>query len=611
MLQSMRSAAKYVWIIIAVAFVGGFLFAQASGLLGRAPVTTTTAVAKVNGDVILYTDWQRAVQNRQQQASQQAGRALTLDEISRLEQQVLDDMESDLLLRQEYEKRGISVTDQEIIDFAQNEPPPELRNNPELLTEGRFDPVKYRRFLANPAAREQGLLQYLEAYYRQEIPRRKLFDQVTSDVYVTDGRLWTMWQDSHDSAQVTYAAFRADALADSAVNVPESEISAYYDKNKKQFERPGRAVLSLITIPRAITAADTAAARVRAERLRAEITGGAKFEDVAKRESSDSASALQGGDLGRGVKGRFVPEFDNAAYALAVGEISQPVMTPFGFHIIRVDEKKGDTLAVRHILVPIQQSDSSAARTDHLADEVAKVAGSSEDPKSFDQAVSRFGLQRAQAIAVEGEPVSFNGRPVPSVSAWAFGGAHAGETSDLYDAPNAYYLARLDSLTPGGQQPLAEVKDEIRHRLAQDKKVEQLLPKGRTLAQQATSSTLESAASAAGLKTEQTGMFTRGSLVPGLGQFTEAVGAAFALQTTGALSPAVPSRDGVYVMRLDRRVAADKGAWQAQKAQQREQVTNALKQQRIRDYLAGLRESAKIVDNRKDVQAAARRQSAS
>ena len=55
---------------------------------------------------------------------------------------------------------------------------------------------------------------------------------------------------------------------------------------------------------------------------------------------------------------------------------------------------------------------------------------------------------------------------------------------------------------------------------------------------------------------------------------------------------------------------ADKGAWQAQKTTQREQVTAALRQQRVRDYLAGLRESAKITDKRKDVQAAARRQSA-
>jgi peptidyl-prolyl cis-trans isomerase D len=607
-LQQMRSAAKYVWVIIAVAFVGGFMLYEVAGLGSRSAVTTTTAVAEVNGDDILYTDWQRAVQTRDQQASQQLGRALTLDEQNRIEQQVYDDMVNDLLLQQEYKRRGITVSDDEIIEAARTQPPPELLQNPELQTEGQFDPAKYQRFLANPAARQGGLLQYLEAYYRQEIPRRKLFAQVTSDVYVSDARLWSMWQDQHDSAQVTYAALRADLLADSAVTVSDADIQAYYDKNKKQFERPGRAVLSLLTIPRTITAADTAAARARAAAIRAEVLGGQKFEEVAARESSDSVSARQGGDLGRGPKGRFVPEFENAAYALQVGQLSEPVMSPFGFHVIRVDDKKGDTLAVRHILVPIGQSDSTAARTDRLADDVAKIAASQEDPKKFDEAVTKHRLQRNSVVALEGEPVSWLGRPVPSVSAWAFNGTRVGETSDLYEAPNAYYLARLDSLTAGGQQPLSEVREEIRHRLAAEKKVEQLVPRAQRLAQQAASGSLESAAAANGTKAEQTPMFTRASRVPGLGQFTQAVGAAFGLPQ-GTLSAPVPSRDGVYVLRVDRRVNADKGAWQAQKAQQRDQVTAALRQQRVRDFLVGLRESAKIEDNRKDVMAAARRQS--
>jgi peptidyl-prolyl cis-trans isomerase D len=606
----MRSAAKYVWIVIAITFVGGFLFAQASGLLGRAPVTTTTAVAKVNGDEILATDWFRAVQNRTQQQSQQTGRALTLDEQAQVEQQVFDDMVNETLLRQEYKKRGITVSDEEIIAAARTSPPPELMQNPELQTEGQFDPAKYQRFLANPAAKEGGLLQYLESYYRQEIPKSKLFQQVTSDVYPSDARLWSIWQDSHDSAQVTFAAFRTDLVADSAVQVSDGDISAYYEKNKKQFERPGRAVLSLLTIPRTVTAADTAAALARAQRLRAEVVGGQKFEDVARRESADSGSATQGGDLGRGPKGRFVQEFEAGAAALAVGEVSQPVKTPFGFHIIKLDAKNGDTLALRHILVPIQQTDSSAARTDKVADNVATLAASSDNPKVFDEAVQKFGLKTATIAAIENEPVTWMGKPVPSVSAWAFGPVKVGETSDLYDAPDAYYLVRLDSITKSGEQPLSEVRAEIRQRLAAQKKVEKLLPRAQQLATQASKGTLEQTAAAAGVKTEQTAMFTRSSLVPGLGQFTEAVGAAFGLPQ-GSLSQAVASRDGAYVIRVDRRVNADKGAWQAQKAVQRQQIANALKQQRVRDYLLGLRETAKISDHRKDVQAAQRRQAAS
>jgi parvulin-like peptidyl-prolyl isomerase len=195
------------------------------------------------------------------------------------------------------------------------------------------------------------------------------------------------------------------------------------------------------------------------------------------------------------------------------------------------------------------------------------------------------------------------------VSAWAFSGARVGETSELYDAPDAYYLARLDSLTPGGQQAFEQVRDEVREAVLRDKKLDQLVPRARQLAQAAAGSTLEAAAAAQQLTVQRTPLFSRATLVPGLGQFTEAVGAAFA-PAQGQLSPPVRSRDGVYVLRVDRRVAADKGAWQAQKARQRAQVTAALRQGRVRDYLADLRKGAEIEDRRKDVLAAQRRQAA-
>ena len=610
MLQSMRSAAKYVWIILIVAFVGGFLLVETSGLLNRDVVTSNTAIAEVNGEDILATEYFRAVQLREQQESQRLGRGLTLDERQQVEQAVFDDLVNDRLVRQELDRRGIQVTDAEIIAAAQTSPPPELLQNPELQTDGQFDPEKYRRFLANPAAKAQGILQYLEAYYRSEIPKQKLFAQVASDVYASDARLWTLWQDTHDSARVTYAAFRPDLIPDSAVKVSDADVSAFYERNRKTFERPGRAVVSLVAIPRTVTAEDSTAARQRAQALRDEIAGGAKFEDVARRESADSASGAQGGDLGRGPRGRFVPEFEAAAYALQPGQLSQPVATPFGYHVIRVDEKKGDTLAVRHILVRIGQSDSSAARTDRAADALAKDAAASEDPKKFDAAAAKYNLPKTQVVAIEKEPLTASGRYVPSVSAWAFGGAKVGESSDLFDAPEAYYLARLDSLTPGGAQPLAEVRDEIRRRLQREKKLELLLPRAQEFAAAARTKGFEATAQATqGVELGTTPMFTRTSLVPGLGQFTAAHGAAFGVPA-GQISAPVISRDAVVVLRVDQRVDADKAAWQAQKTQQRRQITQALRQSRVREYLTSLRESAKLEDNRKDVLAAQRAQSA-
>src|SRR3954466_1967407 len=99
----MRASAKYIWLIIVVLFVGGFLLAQTSGLLGRAPVTPTTAVATVNGEDILATTWYQASQNLEQQETQRSSQSVSLDERKRLEDQAFDELVTNVLLRQEYD----------------------------------------------------------------------------------------------------------------------------------------------------------------------------------------------------------------------------------------------------------------------------------------------------------------------------------------------------------------------------------------------------------------------------------------------------------------------------------------------------------------------------
>jgi peptidyl-prolyl cis-trans isomerase D len=224
----MRSSAKFVMWILLIAFVGGFLLVETSGLLGRTPVTPTTAVATVNGTDILYTDWQRRAQQLVQQEQQQSGRSLTQDEIRRIDNQAFDDMVAEILLEQEYRKRGIVVSTEELRDYARFAPPQWVRTAPDLQTDGRFDPVKYQRLLASSQARQTGLLVALEQYFRSEIPKEKLFEQVTGGVYVPDAELWRAWQDANDSASINFVAFRPKlSAADSSVS--DADVRAYYD----------------------------------------------------------------------------------------------------------------------------------------------------------------------------------------------------------------------------------------------------------------------------------------------------------------------------------------------------------------------------------------------
>jgi peptidyl-prolyl cis-trans isomerase D len=604
-LQVMRSSAKYIWIFLIVFFVGGFLLAETSGLLGVSQVTPTTAVATVNGEDILATTWYNAINALELQATQRSSRSITLDERRRIADEAFEQLVGDAILRQEYRRRGIRVTDEEVAEAARFAPPPELAQNPELQTDGQFDPEKYRRFLASPAARQQGILLQLEGYYRDQIPREKLFQQVAADVYVSDERLWGIWRDTRDTAQMSFVVFRPELIADNEVTVSASEIKDYYNKNKKDFEKPSRAVVSVLTIPRVITAADTAAIRERVVALRDRIVKGEKFEEVATAESSDSISARNGGFLGRGTRGRFVPEFENVAHSIPVGEVSQPVLTSYGYHLIKVDERKGDTIAVRHILVPIAQSEAAATATDRRADELARIAASSDNPAVLDQAAKALGLPIRRAAVLDTEALTIDGKFVPSIGPWAFQGVKVGETSELFDAEDGFYLGRLDSLTKGGIPSLEAATPEIRAVLAIQKKLDKLMPRAQQFASQAAKTSLEAAASGAGMQVMKSEPFTRVGGATGIGRLNQAIGAAFSLPI-GKVSAPIRVYDGIFVERVDSRVLKDRAEWEKQKAEQRATVTQQLRQARVRDFLTNLRESAKVEDKRKEIEAAQR-----
>jgi peptidyl-prolyl cis-trans isomerase D len=389
--------------------------------------------------------------------------------------------------------------------------------------------------------------------------------------------------------------------------VTEAEIQKYYAEHAKEFSRPGRAVLSMVNIPRIPNAADSAAALARAQTLRDEVAKGAKFDDVARRASDDTVSGALGGDLGSGGRGRFIKEFDDAAYRLQPGQLSAPVRTGFGWHIIKVDSRKGDTLSLRHILVKITQSDTSAVTTDRRADELARIGAGALEAAKFDSAAKQLGLLVTQIEVVEGQPAQYLNQAAPSVSAWAFSGVQPGESSDLFDDEHMYLLARLDSLQQGGEQPLSAVKNEVRERIAVRKSLDDKMAAAKLTAQAAATTSLESAATAAGRSVQTSPLVTRVGFVMGMGQLNQAIGASFTLPV-GAISEPVRTNDGVFVIRVDKKVAADRTAFESQKGSQREQAMNAMRDSRVQAFIGALRKDAKIEDRRKKIQASLRRQ---
>lgn len=603
----MRGAAKFIWIFLFVAFVGGFLLADMSGLIGMTGVTPNTVVGEVNGKEIPYLTWENLTRQLVQQQEQQSGRPVTADERLQAEQAAFDQLVQEILLQQEYDRRGIRVTDAEIIEAARLAPPPQFMSAPELQTDGQFDPEKYQRFLGSPIARQQGLLRQLEDYYRTELPRTKLFTQVAAETWVSDDALFEAYKDERDSVEVSFVAFRPTPAQVEAATVSTADARRYYDQYRGRWERPGRAVVSVVSLSRTPNAADTAATVAKLRALRQEIASGtSSFEDVARRESADTVSGTNGGDLGRGPRGRFVAPFEDAAYALRVNQLSEPVRTDFGWHLIQVTERKGDTLALRHILLRVQQGDSAATATDRQADRLASLAAASDDPTKFDAAATELSLLMTQVPVVEGQTAAYQGRGVRGISGWAFSGVRVGEVSDLIDDEDGYYLVRLDSLTEGGMQSFERVQEDIIQALKERKAVDAIAAQAEAFLADARGSSLEAAAQKAGLQLQTPPAFNRRTFVPGLGFNNEAVGAAFG----APMNTPVMARtfDAVFVLRANMRSQADREDFELIKELLRAREVPAAREARIRSYLEELRRNADVQDLRREVNATLRRQ---
>ncbi|MBI2072918.1 MAG: SurA N-terminal domain-containing protein [Gemmatimonadetes bacterium] len=603
----MRSSAKWIMGVLVVAFVGWMVFDVGMGITGGGSYRPGDAIAKVNGKGIDLQTFNDALRNAQERQRLQSGSApLTREGQQALEDAVLENLVQEILLREEFSRRGIMVSDEEIVAAAQNSPPPEIISTPEFQTEGQFDLAKYQRFIASRS--DPGFLLALEARYREEIPRAKLFDQLVADVYLSDAKLWQAYRDQHDSATIRLLALYPDAaVPDSAVLVTQRELELYYNDHREEFNRRAVAYLSYVAVPRVPNAADTAAARARAVALRREILQGADFAEVAQRESADSVSGARGGDLGEVTKPTFVSEFEQAALALRPGQLSEPVLSPFGYHLIKLESKSGDQYHARHILVPIELVGAHLDDVDARIDSLDRRAAEQVDGAELDSAAAGIGARVEVAAPVrEGERVQAGPEAVPDAGLWAFE-ARPGETSPVIETERASYVFRLDSLIPGGTAPLNQIRDVVHRPVVLQKKREATRQLAEQLARDLSTrrTTLEAAAKRYDAPLTTIGPFTRINPVPALQEEPVVVGAAFGVALDGVSQPIMGQR-AVYLVQPIARRLADSTAFVRQLPEQRQQALQAARQARVRLVLSSLREQAKVDDRRRALAAAQR-----
>lgn len=585
---------------LAAAFVAWLVFDVGMGITGRSN-TQSQDIGSVNGTPIRYQTYMEAYRSMYEQArEQQPGVNFSREDVREIENQAFNQLVQANLLADEYRRRGIVVTDREIVDAVRRLPPPEVTQSTEFQTQGRFDPAKYERFLSSSNANTRQYLLTMEARYRDELPRYKLLQEVTSDIYVSDAKLWTIWRDTHDTATVRILVIRPENFPDSGRAITDADVQAYYDAHKSDFHRPARAALSFLVVNKLPTTSDSVMIVQHVRALRDSLLHGLDFATAARNESSDSVSARDGGNLGTFGRGIMDPTFERAAFSQPVGQVGEPVFTQFGIHLIKVEKKTADSVTARHILFPYARMGARLDSLEAQADSLDRLAGEQTDHLALDSAALKMGLPVNKGPMIyQGTPYVLGRFRIPDVGVWAFE-AHPGETSPVVEVRGGYYVFRLDSLYPAGTPPLTEVMDEARRAAIRDKqkavahavaqRADSLITAGRTIDQ---------AAQAVGLSAT-TLTFTRTATVPVLGAATAAVGQAFRLRA-GERSGLLNNDQAYFIMQSERRSQPDSAAWAAQKDTQRSTIIRSARQLRVQMFMESLRRSANVKDRRAEV----------
>ncbi|MCC7265095.1 MAG: peptidylprolyl isomerase [Candidatus Latescibacteria bacterium] len=588
-----QNTAIILWIVI-FAFIG-LIVVEWGADFSRTSQKGAESVGVVNGRAVGLEEFRQALRNAARMEQSQ-GRKVQDDQ---LVGEVWDSLVRELLAAQEIERLGIQVSDKELAYYTRNQPPREVQAITAFQTEGKFDINKYNQFLNDPQtyaepANKSFVLQ-VENLIHNQLLNYKLQRLVTEGVQASPAEVHRFFLDHNEKVRVEYVFSPSSKVKDSEVSVSPADLDAYYQEHQSEFQHGDQVRMSYVVLARQPNAHDSLRVAQDAAQLRQEILQGADFAEMAKSLSEDPGSANNGGDLGPFTRGRMVKPFEEVAFALKPGEVSEPVLTPFGLHLIKVDEHQTNAqgeeeVRARHILLKFA---ASAETEDALRARIEAVKEAAK-AKGLEAAAQEAGLEVRDSGFVG------QGRQVPGLgegSAWLVNLFLQHPAGEVAQGSNEqfYWLAQSKASRSKGTASLDDVRQQVERAVINEKKAERAGQLLQGLRAQAAN--LTQAATALGLEAHTTEPFARADQVPGVGRNNAFIKTAFQLQP-GQVSEVVTMPRGAYLLRLVEKVAADESRFQATSQQLAGQVLRQRQNEALQIWFDRLYANAKIEDNR-------------
>jgi len=519
----------------------------------------------VNGEEISWQTFSRSYNNLLQNERSRRGADYEIpDERSRqLERQAWDQLVAERVINQEAARLNISVTESDVYSYLKFNPPQYLRQAPELQTDGQFDYQKYLALMADPSAGP--LWAEIEPMVRENLKQLKMAQYVSAAVHVTEGETKQAFLDSKEYVSIGLVNATLNQFMSVVPEPTEEELQEYYNQHQKDYPVDERVVLDVVKILKEPSDFDRESAHALAQEIYDSVTSGSDFEEFARIYSDDPGSGAAGGDLGWFSSGKMVKEFDSAAFAMAEGDISTPIKTSFGWHVLKhhgyrdqeqtVDGKKEKVREahVSHILVKI----SASAETLEDAWQQLDLIRTESDNMGFTAAAQAEGLEIHTTDPIEADGyISWIGTSAQALT-WAFD-TEVGEVSEVMDLPNLYCLMRMSDRLPAGIAKLADVEIQVKSDCRNDNLAQVCRDTMQVVYEEIHQGTsVKDAAERFQLKYEVLPPFSRNSVVAKIASDPTIIGTAFALRGVGSVTSPLEYSSGMVIVELLNRLSPD------------------------------------------------------
>ncbi len=561
-------------------------------------------VAEIGEEVLTVLDVQRAIQ------MQLRGRSIPPDMVPIFVPQFVDQMITERAVAYQAQRMGFTVSERELATTIES-------IFPQVFEGGKF---AGRDVYANLLAQQNLSITEFETNLRKQLLLTKLQSLVAEGVVVSPAEVEREFRRRNDKVVIEHAAVTPEKYR-AEVRVSGEEIRQYFEKNRTTFRIPEKRSFDLLvideaTVARSVTVPEEDLRRAyeanremyrtpervhvrhilltttdkpkeevpkikaRAEALLKQIRSGADFAELARKHSQDPGSAAKGGDLGWVVRGQTVKAFEDTAFTLQPNQVSNVVVTEYGFHILQVLEKQEARLTpfaeVRDQLAEERKRQLVYDRMQVLSDQAR--AALQKDPRGAERIARELGIDFVRVPpAAAGDPIPQIGRSRELEEALL--PLRAGEvTSVIQAAGNKLLVAAVTEVIPPRQAELAEVEEQIRQRLAEEKLRQLIEQKARELLEKAKASgDLQTAARQMGLEWKKTQPFARTGAADGLGSAAY-LERAFTGRPGEIFGP-VAVEDKRFVCKILEQLPADLG----QLAAQRDAIVESLKSEKARE----------------------------